>query len=73
MATVMAMVGLLFAIIYYEHAVKSHKGALDPKDFPDPLSLPRNTGSVSAICKLVIMITTAMSVIFLYLRQKSAV
>ena len=69
----MAMMGLLFAIIYYEHAVHSHSGPLNPKEFPNPLTLKRNTGSHSDICKLVIMITTIMAVVFLYLRQKSVV
>ena len=68
LTTVFAMFGLCFSIIYYEHAVTEHKDPLDPKVYPDPLKLPRNTGTISNVCKSIIIITTVLALVCLYYR-----
>lgn len=69
----MALFGLGFGVIYYEHALAAHSGPLNPEQYPNPLDLERNTGTINIVCKLVIMITTIIAMICLYLRQQSAV
>lgn len=69
LTTVFAIAGLVLAIVNYEHNIYHDKAIINLKDFPKAMEHPRNTNSLTFICRFSISITTVFAMICLFLRQ----
>lgn len=69
LTTVLSMVGLVLAILNFEHDVKNNSEPIDKEAYPDPMSHPRNTDYKSCIFRMIIALTSAVSLVCLYMRH----
>lgn len=63
------MVGLILAIINFEHDTTISEDAIDLNVWPDPMKHPRNTNSTACILRMIIALTSVLSLITLYMRH----
>ena len=63
------MIGLAIGIINYENDIEQHLNPIDMEEYPLAINHPRNTSKFSIICRLIICITTATSVVVMFLKQ----
>ena len=66
---VLAMIGLFIGIINYERDIREHKNPVNLKDYPNAMDHPRNSSPFVQVCRCIIVITTMISIVILFLKQ----
>jgi len=65
-----ASFGLIIAIFQIEYDTKYYTGVIDTKTYPDALVNPRSTNWYGTFFKMLILMTTILSLIFSFLSRK---
>ena len=68
-STVFGMIGLILTMINYEYDVVMYKTRLEPDILKNAMDDPRNAKNTTNLVRMVVLMTTVMSIICLIMRH----